>query len=990
MTSSKALAKGQTAKGKTNNLLKKVTPQTVKTPRTPKPLPDEQNKDSNYSPPKTRERESLTAASPNDRPKTKQKATPDTDQAQTKEMDTSPERSLVPSLEETVIKTRTSTSSAFDDTFKKLAKHDQIKGFSTYRLATNRLSTAIYSLNSWKGYQSGSTESQKASTTPAIWQELFTRVYKSPKLPSLTLKESESLKILSIELAKTNPSILLDTRPHPSHPQEDVLLVSHTPHNAMFMGAGALWGHIWHLFPNVSTQPTSYTIKSNLKSPANPYIRAKPTTPGPKDAPLPGKRSYGELYMTKPCLPYEPDFQTREKRQSEICQRLLLGFMSGLNKNDKQAVLLPIKSSTTPPVRLTQKISQGASTRTVQNYLRGFQIGIQGYEEMLHMRFLIAHAEEAEDLIASIGPYMEQARFTDITIRRSPIQDEHTIPAGWLMGSITKSINLEYLTSQIQAKLPPDCKLEWLLENRELRHTHESGEPQIGLKKKKSALSITATYIMTKESHSRELTELLLNEIYPVTMSSREAPGHMALRFVPDVTLPMNAANQTMQKVHTRMAARHLSIALPQNFKTHSTTSIIQLNRLVPGRTYTLRAFILSLYHPRCRKKRIFLQVDHWATDPTKVTFTFHTSDEALAYEAIDALPLILKEQGVRQYGDLFIPGTKQDMLARYATDENGQYVPKRQKRFKELEQALEANEEYDEVQEEYLAALLEEQNAKEDEEEGNVISGMELVMQGDNAYNANEEASISSRPSLGTLQPRSLHSNSESTPPTKNTGDDRYNQELSSSNSETTAFSTNTVATLQAVQPHYETEDAKPAARDSYTNTDQKMQESEQGQGYSFRNQEDSTIQIDEDESEESSDDDLREGLSTRALLKQVANMTYKGPEDTWPTQQSAFKSQQLLDNPDHLRGFLDRWMAHIAFPDEDEPIAKYDDMERLVKKLIQHRISTTTLPLESVIDYLSAKENTFQTLQQEFDSQDHDYPGTTGLPNSKASGDL
>jgi hypothetical protein len=406
-------------------------------------------------------------------------------------------------------------------------------------------------------------------------------VYKK-RMPQLTPQETSSLKVLSMELAKTDPFIFPGVRQHPSFSPNEGVLIPHTPHTAMFRGAGELWGHIWHLFPATEkTTPSKPNEQGNKGTTMNPYQKTS-SPPTLKEAPLPPLRSYGELSMTKPCLPFEADFQTREKQQQEICQRLLVSFLSALNKGDKHAAMLPIKAGTKHPTRLNQKVLHGASVRTAQTFLRGFQIGLPGYEDTLHMRFLIAHSEDGQQLIESIGPILAQAKFGEISIQRAPIQDEHTVPAGWLMGSITQTINLQYLASQIRMKLPLDCTLEWQLENRVLRHTHDPAGSQTG-KRKKSALTITATYVMTKEAHSRALTDLLCSQVYPSTMSSRDAPGQMALRFVPDVTLPMNAANQAMQKVHTRMAARHLAIALPGNYKTHFTESIISLDKLIPG-----------------------------------------------------------------------------------------------------------------------------------------------------------------------------------------------------------------------------------------------------------------------------------------------------------------------------------------------------------------------------------------------------------------------
>jgi len=169
-------------------------------------------------------------------------------------------------------------------------------------------------------------------------------------------------------------------------------------------------------------------------------------------------------------------------------------------------------------------------------------------EGTLHLRFLVAHGEEPDKIFSSLNEIMK-TKYADFTIVRSPIQDENSIPAGWLKGSITELIHLEFLQREIQQRLPSDSTLEWKLENREV--LHELPKPSLmGGFKKKTDLACTATYVITKEEHLRELTELMCSVVYPRGMTTTDAPGHMALQFVPDVTLPMNSASKTMKAVH--------------------------------------------------------------------------------------------------------------------------------------------------------------------------------------------------------------------------------------------------------------------------------------------------------------------------------------------------------------------------------------------------------------------------------------------------------
>jgi hypothetical protein len=319
--------------------------------------------------------------------------------------------------------------------------------------------------------------------------------------------------------------------------------------------------------------------------------------------------------------------------------------------------------------------------------------------------------------------------------------------------------------------------------------------------KKKTDLFCTATYVITKAEHSRELTELMCSVVYPRGMTTTDAPGQMAFQFVPDVTLPMNSASKTMKAVHFQMVAEHLLVSRPNKYRTETTDMIIDLDAQVPGRSFTLRTFIIFLHHESCSRKNLFTQIDHWITDPSKVVFTFHEDDKDLAFETIYALPLILKAQGIRDYGDLFIAGTKKEMKKRYVRDENGLFVSKIQKRFQELQQTMEDDEAYNEEKAGILEALLESQNTNySDDQDQNIIFGMELLWQDSAAANRMDEASIGSNSTLNTLQPLQETVQSNATPPHKNTMASK--ESLSSASSGSTLFSKQSMATLQPNSP--------------------------------------------------------------------------------------------------------------------------------------------------------------------------------------------
>jgi hypothetical protein len=357
------------------------------------------------------------------------------------------------------------------------------------------------------------------------------------------------------------------------------------------------------------------------------------------------------------------------------------------------------------------------------------------------------------------------------------------------------------------------------------------------------------------------------------------------------------------------------------------------------------------------------------------VEFTFHTSDETLAYEVIDALPLILKEQGVKEYGKLFVPGTKQDMVRRYAKDENGAYVPKRQKRFKELEQALEEEEEYDEIQMGYLEALMEEQVTLTEDHDRNVISGMELLLNSNDVYKTNEEASMASTATLGTLKALPESSNtSENTPPTKNTGQAPSNS-VGSDDSGSTTFSDDTMATLQAVN---EPEAPIPDKFDSLqqrTTLETKMiasmhqsvkgMEVDSGQEDSPRKklpnqsisqrshqhlQDPSIIDLSEDESEDDTDRHIQR------LMDITANMKWAGDESTWPSQCSHYKCHQLLQDPVLLKTLLQEWLTRVAYPPDMDPMRapEYSYIERVIKRVITDLTGKEALPLEALTNIL------------------------------------
>jgi hypothetical protein len=211
--------------------------------------------------------------------------------------------------EETFVRVRTPTSQAFDETFKKLSKHEQVTGFPNYQAATRRMKAAILSLNAIKGYDKDSMESHAASLDPSTWKDIFATVYKK-RIPQLSSQETSSLKVLSMELAKTDPFIFPGVRQHPSFSPDEGVLIPHTPHTAMFRGAGELWGHIWHIFPSEAKTPTLQSKQPVNKGMVTNLYQKVSSPPTLKEAPLPPLRSYGELSMMKPCLPFEAEFQT--------------------------------------------------------------------------------------------------------------------------------------------------------------------------------------------------------------------------------------------------------------------------------------------------------------------------------------------------------------------------------------------------------------------------------------------------------------------------------------------------------------------------------------------------------------------------------------------------------------------------------------------------------------------------------------------------------
>jgi hypothetical protein len=158
----------------TANTLKKATPRTVKKKIGVKTTGMENEITMATSPVKMhRERDSRIENSPNDRPKTKPKTTD-------KEMETTEPTSVITTPiedNETLVQVQTPTSKAFDETFKKLSKHEQIKGFTNYKEAKNRLNSAIHSLNAIKGYTTDSIESHMASIDPSTWKDIFAKVY---------------------------------------------------------------------------------------------------------------------------------------------------------------------------------------------------------------------------------------------------------------------------------------------------------------------------------------------------------------------------------------------------------------------------------------------------------------------------------------------------------------------------------------------------------------------------------------------------------------------------------------------------------------------------------------------------------------------------------------------------------------------------------------------------------------------------------------------
>jgi hypothetical protein len=285
----------------------------------------------------------------------------------------------------------------------------------------------------------------------------------------------------------------------------------------------------------------------------------------------------------------------------------------------------------------------------------------------------------------------------------------------------------------------------------------------------------------------------------------------------------------------------------------------------------------------------------------------------------------------------------------------------------------------------------------------------MELLLQDNNAYKTNEEASLASISTLGTLQALPNNSKtSENTPPTRNT--ERPTHSPTSSGSGSTLFSVDTTATLQAVTDTATLE----VEEDDYfqhrpTNLENKMMASmrhsmqgmevDSGQEDTPRKKppntstsqllhqdtgDPSTIDLSsEDESEASNSD-----LEIQRLSELNANMTWEGEESTWPSQLSHHQCLQLLQYPTLLRVFLREWLSTVAFPANMKPseIPEYSYIERLTHRVINELKSKEELPMEALVNIL--ERTTLSQLDEKYGDTPQQNSGTTGPSTEEGTG--
>ena len=141
-----------------------------------------------------------------------------------------------------LINVYTTTSRAFDQTFKRPSKHSQIGGFTSFKEGANKFKLAVQLMNKAYIFEKDSVESMSASMDPDTWKKLFGEVYTKPSALPLSKREVSSLQVISVELAKTKPFIFPTIKPHPSIPEKSGVLITQTVETAMYRGAGDLWG----------------------------------------------------------------------------------------------------------------------------------------------------------------------------------------------------------------------------------------------------------------------------------------------------------------------------------------------------------------------------------------------------------------------------------------------------------------------------------------------------------------------------------------------------------------------------------------------------------------------------------------------------------------------------------------------------------------------------------------------------------------------------
>ena len=302
-------------------------------------------------------------------------------------------------------------------------------------------------------------------------------------------------------------------------------------------------------------------------------------------------------------------------------------------------------------------------------------------KKTLHCRLLVKHQKGTQDIWDQVNTKMEGAGFIKVQCKKARVQDAKPIVSGFFAFSISKSANLRDLTRSIDQAIVDHKRQDtpqFYLENRQIeREKQQTNANGQFVRRQTTGFELMAIHFLSKPEEAEDLQDLM-RFIFSPERSLREVPHHVSYEVVADIAEP-TALNTpgTLNRWGIKVAG-HIMIAadayngVPASYETIETQCIVDLDIGHPEcDDITMRQIVMGVELKNKRGRKLYLQVDHKATDRSSVVATFRAADRTEARQVFQMLYLAVRSL-YPKCGKYFTPGTRAKTKERYTQDANG------------------------------------------------------------------------------------------------------------------------------------------------------------------------------------------------------------------------------------------------------------------------------------------------------------------------------